>query len=264
MRKTFLSTVAVAALITLPAIIAPSIATADDKGWYARAGIGYGSLEDTALSGGLNGAINAAGDLRPTIGFGRYLANDWRLDFDVTQRFNDTGDIGGFAFSSSDIQSWSGMINIIKDFDTGSAAKPYIGFGAGLSRTSLSAQGFQNGVLTSTFAQTTDSATNLAFNGLLGVGIDLSDNWVFDLGYRYFITEGVDAASNAGIVNMDTYQSHDVFAQLRFNFGGKKATPPPPPPPHLHLRHLLHHRRLLRRFVMMWHSRFTLIGINPV
>ncbi|PHR62377.1 MAG: hypothetical protein COA47_03985 [Robiginitomaculum sp.] len=193
MRKTFLSAVAVAALMTLP-----SIATAGDNGWYARAGVGIGTLDDMTFSGGLNGTVDSASDIRPTLGFGKYLNDDgWRLDFDLTQRYNDTGLVGEHAFSDSGFNSWSVMANIIKDFDVGMAVKPYLGVGAGIADVDLSAHGFQNGVsLTDPYAIAHDSATTFAWNALVGLGWDLSDNLAFDLGYRYFQAQSLDFASS--------------------------------------------------------------------
>lgn len=227
MKKTLLSAVAFAALVTIPGMAS----AADDDGWYVRAGVGVGLMESMDLSGALNGTIKPAGDLRPTIGFGKYLANDWRLDFDVTQRYNDGGAINNTALNGvAKLHSWDLMANVIKDFDFGSRVTPYLGLGAGLASANISASGYQYGNVTDPYNSYDDSAKNFAWNALAGLTFEMSEKWDFDIGYRYFMIPDPEWGSSGQLRGSD-YQSHDVFAQFRYNFGAKAEPAPPPPPP---------------------------------
>ncbi len=225
MKKSILAAAGLAVVLA-----APSFA---DEGFYITGGVGYGwtpdmDVESSAGFGNrsvlpsLSGEIQGEGDARFMLGAGYETANNWRVQVDVMDRFNDTGAVGNGLFAS-DLQNVALMVSGIRDFDFGSFVAPYAGLGLGYSQTDASIQFFDG-------SDAQGDGNGIAFQGLLGLTLDLSDRISADAGYRYFYGPEVDFISSTGNVgSIDNYQSHDLLVGLRFSFGAAPAPVAPPP-----------------------------------
>ncbi|WP_306017049.1 outer membrane protein, partial [Oceanicaulis sp. MMSF_3324] len=211
MKTKLLSAVAVGAILA-----APSMAVADE-GWYVSGALGYGAPGDVDVSGSLNGEIQGEGDIREKLALGYAWANNWRLEGELAHRFNDTGAVGHFENSSSDFQVWSGMLNLIYDFDTDSFWTPYIGAGLGWVQSDVSAMGYDTGtyVPTSNFIDVDDSDAALGYQLIAGIGWELSRNLTLDTEYRYFGYGDTDYAPN---LELDRVGGHEAWIGLRYMF----------------------------------------------
>jgi OOP family OmpA-OmpF porin len=257
MKTKLLSAVAVGAILA-----APSMAVADE-GWYVSGALGYGAPGDVDVSGSLNGEIQGAGDIREKLALGYQWNNNWRLEGELAHRFNDTGAVGNFENSSSDFQVWSGMLNLIYDFDTGSFWTPYIGGGLGWVQSEISAAGWDTGTYnaSSNFVTVDDSDAALGYQLIAGIGWELARNLTLDTEYRYFGYGDTDYAPN---LELDRVGGHEAWIGLRYLFSAPEPAappPPPPPPPPRRLRRRL--RRLRRRCVTTLASWSTSLGIAP-
>ena len=132
-----------------------------------------------------------------------------RIEFEGAYRTNDTdgavtkGRIGG------DLPVYTGMINTLYDFENESVVTPYLGFGMGAA-----------------FFDATDSDTMLAYQGIAGAKIAVTENLSAVVDYRYFRTLETEIGSTKF-----EYEQHVITAGLSYNFGMPPAPPPPPPEP---------------------------------
>lgn len=243
-------------------MLLPSLAQANESGWYVRGNVGYGVVTDTNFTGDLLGDVEGEANLAESLGLGYQLGNNWRIELDGSQLWNDTGAITQAGNTSSDMRLTSGMVNAIYDFSGLGNWEPYLGAGIGLSKAKLSAQThsfpsgrlFRNGgapinsIACPNWNSCTisDSDTAFAYQLMAGLGYKLSDNLTWDTHYRYMsvgdlkfkgtganlanpVTAGVFGAGSPIDTTATGVGSHTLMTGLRYRFGG--ATPPPPPPP---------------------------------
>ena len=225
MKNRLLAAAALGAFAALP-----SAALAHD-GWYVSGALGYGGPGDTDVTGTLNGEIQGKGDLREKLALGHAWASGWRLEGELAHRFNDTGAIGHFENSASDLQTWSGMLNLAYDFHNNSSWTPYVGAGLGWASVSGSFQGYDTGTFTdgvSTFWNIQDTDQTLAWQLFAGLGWALTDQLTLDTEYRYFVLSDTDFEPG---LDMDSVGGHELWLGLRYAFGATPPPPPPPPPP---------------------------------
>lgn len=176
-------------------------------------------------------------------GVGLYTAlgyaygNGWRTELEFSRRNNDlrhwAGDgqgFSGFPNISGDLASSALLINVIRDFDFGSRFTPYLGAGAGAVRHRLEAVGSNAGAVGGPLSVNIgDSEGTFAYQGIAGVAVDLAEDLVLDLSYRYFSSlqndfEGTLNGSSATFQN--SYSNHSLFAGLRWNFGAAAPAAP--------------------------------------
>ncbi|RJF87324.1 OmpA family protein [Oleomonas cavernae] len=145
---------------------------------------------------------------------GAAVGYDWgrgRLEFEGAYHFNklDSLDLDGFApiqaGDEDDLSAISGMINALYDFENTSIVTPYIGFGMGAAYLD----------------DDNDTDTVLAYQGIVGTKVSITENLSGLVDYRYFRTLETDL----GGVKFE-YEQHIITAGLTYNFG----TPPAPPP----------------------------------
>ena len=254
MKQKLLFAAATAALMA-----APSLAAAQDSGWYLRGNAGYGTHTDGEFSGGFVGDVESEGNAALSLGLGYEFDNNWRLETDASTLWTDLGAIGQQPSSFAKLRTNNFMLNAIYDFDEFGNWEPYVGAGVGLVRASLSAQahdfspGFngptavlaQNPACPGAFdgfnvnsCEVDGNDTGLGWQVLAGLGYDITDNLTWDTHYKYFDTSELDfvgtRSSTAGTVSdllttLDGVGGHSLMTGFRYRFGG--ATPPPPPPP---------------------------------
>ncbi len=163
--------------------------------------------------------------------------NNWRTELEFSYRDNDVrhwaGDGQGFSGFPSQlsggIKARSLLINIIRDFDTGSALTPYAGFGVGGANYRANINGSNPTAFGGPLAVAIDDVeTRLAFQGIAGLGFALAENLTLDLSYRYFTSlkpEFEGTLNGVATEFRNGYVSHSLFAGLRWNFGAAAPAP---------------------------------------
>jgi outer membrane protein OmpA-like peptidoglycan-associated protein len=108
------------------------------------------------------------------------------------------------------------MANAFYDFRFGSPIVPYIGAGLGVAFVNASALGGST------------SSTQFAYQGIIGVGYEIDQNWRVNIDGRYYGT--TSPTINNNFIGGVTYNNNNIslMASLQYKFG---AAPPPPPPP---------------------------------
>lgn len=122
------------------------------------------------------------------------------------------------------IRSYTGMVNVYKDLGTFSGVTPYIGAGVGVAYN-ITGETFFTGNPALTNRIEGASRASLAWSLMAGIGWQMTDRTVLDLGYKYMdygkaITGRVD---NAGFVNpavrISDITAHEMRIGLRYSFG---------------------------------------------
>ena len=231
-----------ATLFAAAATIAISPAAQAYEGLYGAIGAGLSYIgPDRDVESDLGSAVVFDSEADYENGIGVYTAlgyaypNNWRGEFEFSYRDNDVrhfaGDGLGFSGWPSqltgDIQTYSFMLNAIRDIPTGSIVTPYVGGGIGGTRFEANYAGSNPGAIGGPLTiAIDDSATRLSFQGIAGVGIALAENLTLDASYRYFTAlkpEFTGTLNGAPTTIRTGYVSHSLFAGLRWNFGGPAA-----------------------------------------
>jgi outer membrane protein OmpA-like peptidoglycan-associated protein len=118
------------------------------------------------------------------------------------------------------------MANLLYDFFAGEQFTPYIGAGLGINISNLQAGGQNN----------SNSNVQFAYQGILGLGWNVDQNFRVNLEGRYFGSTnpnynfiGNVGGNNVAVSGTFPNNNFSVMASLQFKFGA--AAPPPPPPP---------------------------------
>lgn len=225
------------ALFAAAATLAVAPAAHAYQGFYGAigAGLNYMQPDQDVESIGFAPAFDTEADFNNGIGVYTALGYDWgnnfRGEFEFAYRQNDArhyaGDGLGFSGWSSlegDLQSLSFLFNVIRDFDTGGPLTPYVGVGIGGASFQNQVTGADGG-----FGQLTidDSSKRVAYQAIAGVAFQLAEGLALDLSYRYFAAlrapefDGTIDGSPVSIRH--DYDSHSLFAGLRWNFGAAAA-----------------------------------------
>ena len=211
MKKAF---VAAAALVALPVM---AQAQTPSAGFYIGA------------EGGLNWMLNTnagAFNISPQTGWaaGAVVGYDFvgpRVELEGVFRQNPSNVNGpvpwGFANSSRNINQLGIMANLLYDFAPGAVITPYIGAGAGI--------GFVDGF--NAWGDRTDlSNTVFAYQGIIGLGWNVDQNFRINLDGRYYGTTNPNTAFGSYSNN-----NFSVMLGLQVKFGAPAVAAPPPPPP---------------------------------
>ena len=127
------------AAATAALMAAPSLAAAQDSGWYLRGNAGYGTHTDTELSDGMVGEDESEGNIAYSLGLGYEFGNGWRMELDGSSLWTDLGKIDSLPQSSAKLRTNSLMVNAIYDFEDFGRWEPYVGAGVGVVESNLSA-----------------------------------------------------------------------------------------------------------------------------
>jgi len=265
MKQKLLIAAAATALMAVP-----SLASAQDSGWYLRGNAGYGihndiDIENGVIIGdglntgatGITGDVESEGNVTGSVGLGYEFGNNWRLEADVAQLFSDLGAIGQQPSSSAKLRTTSAMLNAIYDFNDFGRFKPFVGAGVGLVRsdadivahdffdpsgTALIRNPACSGPITPNQGRTcnvNDRDTGLGWQLLAGLGYAITDNLTWDTQYRYLDAgsptfSGTTTNAVNGVVLPINVELEDAAAHsllTGFRYRFGGSTPPPPPPP---------------------------------
>ncbi|MBI2737326.1 MAG: OmpA family protein [Rhodospirillales bacterium] len=117
---------------------------------------------------------------------------------------------GGVANVRGRVDQVSVMANLFYDFNIGGPIVPFIGAGAGIAFVDSTIQGCNL------------CSTQFAYQGIIGVGYNITDAFRINLDGRYYGTTNPGAFTNNNIMTM---------LSLTYKFGQPEMAPPPPPPP---------------------------------
>jgi OOP family OmpA-OmpF porin len=115
---------------------------------------------------------------------------------------------GGFANVRGKIDQVSVMANLLYDFFPGATITPFIGAGAGIAFVDSTIQGCSM------------CSTQFAYQGILGIGWNVSPAFRISLDGRYYGTTNPGAYTNNNIMTM---------LSVAYKFGQPEMAPPPPP-----------------------------------
>jgi outer membrane protein OmpA-like peptidoglycan-associated protein len=230
-----------AALFAATATIALAPAANAYEGLYGAIGAGLSYVGDDREVESIAGPVfTAVSDHQKGIGvytaLGYAYGNGFRTELEFSYRDNDArqwvGD--GVTFSGfpeptldGDMSSYALMANLIYDFNQDGFLNPYIGAGAGYARLDADLVGV-NPVAIGNLSPllVDDHDWNFAYQGIAGLAIRIAEGLALDISYRYFATlspEFTGTLAGAATTYETEYNSHTLFAGLRWNFGGGEA-----------------------------------------
>ncbi len=139
-------------------------------------------------------------------------------------------DSGGTVLHT-DLTTYTVMLNAYKDFGNFGGFIPYVGAGIGAAYHQLGDVSFTgNPNLVNTIRGDNDLA--FAWSLMAGVGYQISDKAILDVGYRYIDLGRISSqrSDSAGFVNpqinFDDLTAHEVKLGLRYHFGGDCCATP--------------------------------------
>jgi OmpA-OmpF porin, OOP family len=210
------------ALIAAAAVVAlPSMAQAQTETEVAQASSMGSPLPGVYLGvqGGLNWMLNTTilgQGVSPVTGWaaGGKIGYDFvgpRVEIEGMYRENGNSNffVGQPGVSGS-IGQVSLLANVLYDFNAGGTIVPYIGAGAGIAWVD------------STWSI---QSTVFAYQGIIGIGYNVTDQLRFNLDGRYYGTTNPNVAGSSWSNN-----NFSLIAGVQFKFVSPPAAPPPPPP----------------------------------
>lgn len=159
------------------------------------------------------------------VGVANFPLPNWRVELegvyansetdDSEDNFDDVFDTGDddedVDTASADVTIYGGLLNLVYDFDFGSAWKPYLGGGVGYGKVDVD------------YADIEVDDEVFIWQAKAGVSYALGPDSAVELGYRYLNAESADFDSDdfdldvTGEVDTDI---HAVTVGYRFGFGG--------------------------------------------
>lgn len=159
--------------------------------------------------------------------FGYAFGNGLRAEIEGGYRQNSL-DQWGNTNVDGDMSAWHTMLNAIYDFDLDSRFTPYVGAGLGAAFVSVDMENNAAGV------NHDDMDVAFAYQAIVGMGYDITDNIAVTADYRFFHALDLDDAlsSGQGSGPGDDYLNHSFVLGLRYAFGmpEKPAAAPAPAP----------------------------------
>jgi opacity protein-like surface antigen len=130
------------------------------------------------------------------------------------------------------VKTYTLMANIYKDLGKFGNVTPYVGAGVGLAYNQMSETFFtQTTTLHNRIAG--DNDISLAWSLMAGIGYQISDRAIIDVGYRYLDMGKITSQrhDNAGFVNprvtVDDLAAHEFKVGLRYHFGASDCCAAP-------------------------------------
>ena len=217
----------VSAIALLAALGLASAATAQDmgppKGLYIGAGLGASIPNDAKITGPQT-STKAELDIFATgmLNVGYAYPNNLRSEVELGYRENEVSKVGT-ATGSGDYSTFNSMLNLYYDIPGMGRFTPYLGIGGGMARVEL------DGVAPVGGSTISDSDWMWAYQGIAGVGYQLTNNLGLFADYRYLDTTEGNFSTAAGRELGTDFTEHRVMVGLRWYFGApeKKMEPTP-------------------------------------
>jgi len=188
-----LRTLILPALLGLAVQVAPVAASAQQ--YYIDLHVGYNLVDDGDLE--YDPDVPTSYEHRPAFGgaFGYLAQSGFRVESELSWRGNDVDKVSG-ANDAGRLTSLSLMVNALYELEIGGAGtyglgsttplRPYIGVGGGGARYTLER------VPSLAAAPVTDDQTYaLAYQGIIGLGIEIAEHAMLTLDYRYLVSENI-------------------------------------------------------------------------
>ncbi len=176
-----------------------------------------GTMDNTWLVGAGLGCGSGPRGIRGELMF------DWRGDRDVSATL--AAPDGGTAHTS--VQTSTIMFNAYYDLGKWDRVVPYIGAGVGFAHNKTDDVTFTNSAFTNRIEG--DEKWSLAWSLMAGLGWQISERAVLDVGYRYIDVGSARSGTidNLGLANpplrLDDLTAHEFKVGLRYHFGGGAA-----------------------------------------
>jgi opacity protein-like surface antigen len=211
----------------------PGAAPLNETTTFAGDNVTNVSMENTWLAEGGIGCGSGSRGFRSEIMLG--YRGDRKLD-GMPNDFSITDVITGVPEAPNDIedplhtniQTYTLMLNVYHDFGNFNRFVPYVGAGIGMAVHDVDEVYFTgNEFLTNRIEGNRD--VSFAWSVMAGVGYQISDRAILDVGYRYIDMGSVTSGrvDNAGFVNpavqIDDIAAHEIKVGLRYHFGGSDA-----------------------------------------
>jgi opacity protein-like surface antigen len=199
-------------MFVLGVIFAP----AAHAGWYITFFAGLNDVDDTTIATDL-GTLDTSYDSGVAWSIaGGYEFERFRVEGEIlSERENDVDvhRLDGVELQRSvgTLENEVGIANILYDFRREARVSPYIGAGVGVAEVTLSDYGFDG--LPEVFAE----ATVLAYQAILGLGIELGPSWALQFDARYYATEDAELDFQDATTKV-SYSAINVTAGFRYSF----------------------------------------------
>jgi len=190
------------------ALLVPGLALGEPiRGLYLGGGAGLGMHEESSIldAGGATRDIGYSAGFA-ALGAVGYGMGGPRFELELGYRKNDGDDIPGVAGDAT-AKTASLLANFLYDVDLGSPWTPYLGFGLGVAR----AEQFGG-----------SAKTVFAYQGILGVSYQMSNEVDFFADYRYFGTEATEATVGTRVSSVEN-RVHSAMLGVRWAFGGDRS-----------------------------------------
>jgi opacity protein-like surface antigen len=192
------------------------LAPAAHAGWYMAFFVGLNDVDDTTIATDL-GTLDTSYDSGVAWGIaGGYEFERFRVEGEIlSERENDVDvhRLDGVELQGSvgTLENEVGIANILYDFRREARVSPYIGVGVGVAEVTLSDYGFDG--LPDVFAE----AIVLAYQAIVGLGIELSPHWALQFDARYYATEDAELDFQDTTTEV-SYSAINVTAGFRYSF----------------------------------------------
>ncbi len=222
------------------ALLLPTAAMAANEGFYVGGAGGLnwtmeskyrdlgvdtlGSTTSTKLGyeHGWVGALSAG--YATAMGVRAELEANYRSDSKANSNALEGTTFGGEA--SGKTHSWGLMGNLLYDVNTGTPFTPYIGVGAGMADVKSKVNTFipATAATTGGFTNFSDSEWVFAYQAIVGVAYNVTNNLAVTADYRYFATQDPKFDGPIGKVKGE-YRNHSAMLGVRYSFGAPAMAP---------------------------------------
>lgn len=237
--------ITLALVLLLPVSFLSSVEPAQAVDWYMKAEVGYSGSEDTefTVTDQLGQGDTSKGKTLGSsflYGIGAGLKFNDALRAEINVQFRNDYEIEHYSSVSypikyeSEVSSQLAFANLYYDFDKirlgNVIVLPFVGGGVGLSENEMDDVEY-GGPPASPVVIEGDTSSEFSWNVAVGVGFDLENDFMLDVGYRYIDLGDVESgdviiasplALNLGQIIAEPLTgeltAHEIFIDLRYMF----------------------------------------------
>lgn len=211
--------------VLFAAALLSGLSAARAQGYYFDLHVGYNMVDSGDLESDF-GTASARYEQRPAFGgsFGYMGQGNFRIEGELTHRNNDINFIDGVNVKGN-LASLGLMVNMLYELSIGSGSgsgyssgsasplRPYIGLGGGGARFTIEAT---DDLTLPNLVQ--DISYGVVYQGILGVGVEVTKAATVTLDFRYVVAENVKFSDELGTAfEVDSIQATAMFG-LRTTF----------------------------------------------